>query len=169
MHRESGIGVGGRVGVGEASTLVDSDVDEYAARLHTRHELITHEFRCLGARYQHRSDHHVRGDAGPVDLERVGGDGLDPPGVERIELSQALEIRVEYRHLGTEPDRDRQCIRAGNAAAEHDDPGRMRAGNSGYEEAGAAIGLQHRVRADERGEATGDFTHRCEQRQRAGG
>ena len=45
----------------------------------------------------------------------------------------------------------------------------MRAGNSGNEQAGATVGLEHRIRADNRSEPAGDFTHRRQKRQRAGG
>jgi len=42
-------------------------------------------------------------------------------------------------------------------------------GNSGYEEAGAAIWLEHCVGTDDGGEPTGHLAHRREQRKGAGG
>ncbi len=167
VHREGGIGVRGGVRILEAAALVHGDVDEDAARTHPGDQCVADQLRRLRSGNKHRADHEVGLDHGLLDLEAVGCDGLDPARVERIEFAEAGDVRVEHGDVRAEAHGDRDRIRAGHAAAEDGDDGGVRSGNAGDEQAGAAVGLQHRVRAHDGSEPAGDLAHRCEQREGA--
>ncbi len=169
MHGECRVGVGGRPGVGEAAALVDGNVDEHASRLHARDEVVADELGRLGAWYENGADDHVGGQAGAVDLEAVGCHGAHPTGVERIQFAQALQVGVEHDHLGAEPDCNRNGVRSGDTAAQHDDGCRIGSGNPGNEQPRTAVRLEHRVGADDGSKPTGDLAHRGEKRKCAGG
>ena len=155
--------MGGGAGTFEAATLVDRDVDEHAPRLHAGDKFIGHEFRCAGTGHENRPDHHVGIEHGPLDLEAVRRDRADPTGVQGVEFTQSLEVRIEHADIRPQSDGDRDGARARHTAAENDDLGRIGAGHSGDEEAGAPIRLQHGVCTDDRSETTCYLAHRSEE------
>ena len=117
---------------------------------------------------QHRADHEVGVEHGLLDLEAVRGDRLDAARVVGIQFPQPLDVGVEHGDARAEADAHADGVGAGDAAAEHDDVSGMRAGHARHEQPGAAVRAQHRVRADDRRQSSGDLAHRGEQGKRAG-
>src|SRR6202042_2785272 len=141
---EDRVRVRGRVRVLEAAALVDRDVDEDGTGLHPGHELVGDQLGCLGPGDEDRADDQVGVEHGPLDLERVGRDGLDPALVDLVDVAEPGDVPVEDGDVGAHTDRDLRGVQAGDAAADDDDLGRVGAGDAA-EEGAVAAARAHQV------------------------
>ena len=165
----------GRVGVRrgprvlEAAALVDGDVDEHRARLHLGDHVVGDELGRLGAGDEDGADDQVGLEHLLTHRHRRRRDLGDPVVVAPEAHPELVEVGVEEGDVGAHAERDVRGVLAGDAGADDDDLGVGDAADAAHEDAAAALGLHHRVRADLRGEAAGDLGHRVEQRQQARG
>ena len=149
----------------EAATLIDGDVDEHAAGLHPRDEVIAHEFGGLGTRHEDSPDHEIGVEAGFLDLVGVGGNGLHVALVDGVHLSQPGDVLVEEEHLGLHAERNGSGVRARDAGADDHDLRGIDPGDSTHEHPAAPVGSLQCVGTHLRRHATGDFRHRCKERE----
>ena len=120
----------------------------------------------LGAGHEHRPDDQVGVDDGPLDLVRVGRDGLQVPLVDRVGGPQPRDVLVHQQHLGLHAEGDGRRAHARHAGAEHDDLRRVHPGHAAHEHAAAAAVALQVMRPDLRRHPAGDLGHGREQRQR---
>ena len=163
------VGVGGRVGVLEAATLVDGDVDQDRARLHPRDQVVAHQLGGRRARDQHRADHHVGLHHLLLDRQLGRREAVDPVVVAPERHPQLVEVGVEQGDVGTHAERDVGGVLSGDAGADDDDLGVGDPADATHQDTAATLGLHHRVGAHLGRQAAGDLRHRVEQRQPARG
>ena len=101
-----------------------------------------------------------------LQVEGVGGDGLDAAVELGVDLAQLGDVQVEHGDLGAHAQRDRGGVLPGHAAADDDDVRPGDAGHAAHQHAATAVVAHQVVRADLRGEPAGDLAHRGEQGQR---
>ena len=119
--------------------------------------------------HQHRADHQIGIEHRPLDLVRVGRDGLQVSLIDPVRVPQLVDVPVQQQDLGLHAERDGRGVHPGHARADHHDLRRVDPGHAAHQGA-AATALPHQVvGADLRRQPTGDLAHRGEQRQRAVG
>jgi hypothetical protein len=102
-----------------------------------------------------------------LDLEGVGGDGLQVPLVDPVGLPELVDVAVEQQHLGLHAEGDGGGVHAGDAGADHHHLGRVDARHAAHQGAPATAGAHQVVGADLGRQPAGDLAHRRQQRQRA--
>ncbi len=125
-----GIGVGGGPRGLRTAPLVDGDVDEHRPPLHRPHHLAADELGRGGAGDEHRADDEIG--IGDMTLDRVHRreDGVQHGAELKIEIVEALERFLDHIDPRFHAHRDAHRIGARDAAAEHDDLGRMDTGHT---------------------------------------
>ena len=84
-----------------------------------------------------------------------------------VEFAQAVEIAVDDGDVRAHADRDFRRVGADHSSAEDGHVRGSDAGNAAQQNAASAVGTLQILRADLHGEASGDFAHGREQRQRS--
>jgi len=84
-----------------------------------------------------------------------------------VELAQARQRAIEDRDVGAEANRHVSRVRAGDTAADHEDVSGRHAGDAAEQLAAAAVGFLQSECAGLDRQATRNFGHRREQRQRS--
>ncbi|GAA3497033.1 hypothetical protein GCM10019016_041340 [Streptomyces prasinosporus] len=126
-------------------------------------------FGALAPGHQHGADHEVGLQAGLLQLEGVGDDGLDARAEDLVGLLELVDVLVEQGHVEAHADGDLRGVPAGDAGADDDRAAGQHAGDAAGQHAAAAVGAHQVVGADLGGEPARDLGHRGEQRQRAVG
>ena len=84
----------------KTTALIDGNVDQHTAWLHTRDQIQGHQLRCLRTGNQDRPNNEISCETSPFYFERVRRGCLDATGVVSIEFLEALQVRIEDRHVG---------------------------------------------------------------------
>ncbi len=149
------------------AALVDGDVDDHRAALHRLDHRFRDQLRRRRPRHEHRTDHEI----GREHLFLHGRARRIQRRDRRAELLldrvKPLDVDIEDRHIGFEPDRHVRGIDARNAAAEHDDLGRRNPCDAAEQQAAPALRDFEAVRASLDRHAACNFGHGCKQRQPA--
>ncbi len=108
----------------ETAALVDGHVDHHGPRRHRLQILPTDEGRGLRPRNQDRPDHEVGACQAVEDVVPVAEEGHHIRRHHVVEVTQAVEIDVQQKHIGPEARCHLGPIRTDDPAAEDDDRGR---------------------------------------------
>ncbi len=160
-----GVGVGGLPGGGDASALVNGNVDDDGAPLHAPHHVVGDHHRRPSAGHQHRPDDEVGLGHRPLHRAPVGGQGHDPALVDLVDPPQAVEVLVEEDDLGLHALGDPGRVPPHVARAQHHHPGRAHAGGAAQQHPPPALLPLEEVGADLGGHAPRHLAHGGEEGQ----
>jgi hypothetical protein len=151
-----------------AAALIDRDVGEDCALLHSRDHLARDQLRGQCARDQDRTDDDIGLLHGLLDLQARRHDEADAARQDFLEVPHAVERALEDRDVRSEADRDHGRVVADHSAADDQHASGRDPGHAAEQQPTAAERLLEEVRAGLRRKPACDLAHRCEQRQCAG-
>ena len=157
--------MGGWVGAFEATTLVDSDIDEHGAVAHGGNHGPGDEFGGGGAGDEDGSDHQVRGGYHVGDVVFVRHEGFQVGAVLGVQLAQPVDVDVDNGDVGAHAECHTGGVFPGDTSADDGNVSGRGAGDPAEEDAGTAEGFHEVEGAHLDGEPAGDFAHGGEQGQ----
>ena len=161
--------MGGGARGGEATALVDGDIDHHRAGTHPSHQIGADQLGRGGARHQDGANYQIGLDYGFVDGIESGVDGAHPPGEQIVEEGQPGKRSIEHGHRRPHAQGDPSRVGADHPTADNGDHTGGHTGHTAQQHAGATLLLFQAMGADLDRHPSRHLGHRRQQRQAAFG
>ena len=115
VNLEGRIGVGGRFRIFEATALIDSYVDQYAAWLHLANHFVGDKFWRFCTWNEHSADNQISFSYRALQLIGVAHDCAKAASIEVIEFAKAIQVSVEHGYFCTHTDCNCNGVCSGNS------------------------------------------------------